>query len=64
MKAIPVDVYDSEGNMTKIEAQDANGEHIADFLWDPQDEQTSQKRIEFRAFTYRFLEQKGYEVDR
>ena len=64
MRAIPIDVYDKDGNMTKIEANDAEGNHITDFLWDPNDEQTSEKRIEFRKFAYRFLEQKGYEVNK
>jgi hypothetical protein len=64
MKAIPIDVYDKDGNLTKVETQDTNGDHIADFLWDPNDEQTSEKRVAFRAFVYRFLDQKGYEVDK
>ena len=64
-KAIPIDVYDSEGNMTKIEVQDGNGEHVLDFLWDPTDEQTSENRIKFREWVYKFLEQnKGYKVPR
>ena len=64
MRAIPIDVYDAEGNMTKIVAQDSNGEHILDFVWDESDEQTSENRVLFRKFVYRLLEQKGYEVDK
>jgi len=63
MRAIPVDVYDKDGNMTKIEVNDPSGNHIADFLWDGHDEQTSEKRQEFRQWVYKFLtENKGYEV--
>lgn len=64
MRAIPIDVYDAEGHLTKIEAQGADGEHVLDFLWDPRDEQNSKNREEFRKFVYRFLEQKGYEVSK
>jgi hypothetical protein len=63
-KAIPVDVYDSDGNMTKIEVQAGNGDHLLDFVWDPTDEQTSENRIKFREWAYRILEQKGYQVPR
>jgi hypothetical protein len=49
--------------MTKIEVNDPSGNHIADFLWDGHDEQTSEKRQEFRQWVYKFLtENKGYEV--
>lgn len=63
MRAIPVDVYDREGNMIKIEVNDVSGNHIVDFLWDEHDEQTSEKRQQFREWAYKFLSQnKGYEV--
>jgi hypothetical protein len=64
MRAIPIDVYDKEGNLTKIEVQDAAGAHVLDFLWDHRDEQTSENRIKFREWAYRLLEQKDYEVSR
>lgn len=64
MRAIPIDVYDADGNMTKIEAQSENGDHIIDIVWDDTDEQTSENRVLFRKFAYRILEQKGYEVDK
>ena len=63
-KAIPVDVYDKDGNLAKIEVNDASGEHIVDFLWDHRDEQTSENRIKFREWAYRILGQKEYEVPR
>lgn len=64
MRAIPIDVYDADGNMTKIEAQSENGDHIIDIVWDDTDEQTSENRVLFRKFAYRILKQKGYEVDK
>lgn len=64
MRAVPIDVYNADGHLTKIEAQGEDGNHILDFVWDPEDEQTSENRILFRQFVYRMLEQKGYEVDR
>lgn len=63
-QAIPVDVYDKEGNMIKIEFSTSSGEHIMDALWDPNDEQTSENRIKFREWAYRFITQKEYEVIR
>ncbi len=62
IKAIPVDVYDRDGNLAKIEVNTASGEHILDFVWDPTDEQTSENRVKFREWAYRILEQKDYEV--
>lgn len=64
MRAIPIDVYNAEGNMVKIEVRDSNGDHVIDVVWDDTDEQTSENRVLFRQFAYRMLEQKGYEVDR
>ena len=65
MKAIPIDVYDSEGNLTKIEFVDAEGVHIIDAQWDENDEQTSENRVNFREWAYRHLsENMKYEVDR
>jgi hypothetical protein len=65
MRAITIDVYNESGDLTKIVANDAAGDHIADFQWDPTDEQTSENRVKFRAWVYRFLEEnKGYEVPR
>jgi hypothetical protein len=64
MIAIPVDVYDKDGNMSKIEFNEKSGDHIFDVLWDPRDEQTSENRIKFRKWAYRMIEQKGYEVHR
>ena len=60
--AIPVDIYDKNGNMIKIEFNTPSGEHVIDAVWDERDEQTSENRIEFRKWAYRQLEQQGHEV--
>jgi hypothetical protein len=63
MKVIPIDVYDKEGNLVKIDIQNESGEFVTQILWDPTDEQTSENREKFRKWAYRFLENsKGYEV--
>lgn len=62
MPVTTVDVYDKDGNMTKIESYTEGGEHIADFLWDENEQQTSPNRIKFRQWVNHFLKQKGYEV--
>jgi hypothetical protein len=59
-KTIPTDVYDKEGNLTKIEFSDGEGEHIVDVVWDETDAQTSENRESFRKWAYTMLEQKGY----
>jgi hypothetical protein len=61
-KAIPVDVYDKEGNMLRIEFNDGDGTHIIDAVWDERDEQTSEKRVEFRKWAYRMISQQGWEI--
>jgi hypothetical protein len=59
-KTIPVDVYDKDGNMLRIEFSDGEGEHIVDVVWDETEEQTSENRTKFRKWAYTMLEQKGY----
>ena len=63
-KAIPVDVYDREGNLIRIEFNTTSGDHIIDAIWDPTDEQTSENRSKFREWAYKWIEQKEYEVKR
>jgi hypothetical protein len=65
MRVIPIDVYDKDGNLSRIDVQDAKGEFVMQILWDEHDEQTSQNRIAFREWAYKHLEQsQGYEVSR
>jgi hypothetical protein len=61
-RAIPVDVYDREGNMIRIEFNDMQGDHIIDAVWDDSDEQTSENREAFRKWAYNFVRNKDYEV--
>jgi len=58
----PVDVYDADGNMTKIEGINSAGDVVIDALWDPRDKQTNDNRVKFRVWAYRMLNQMGYEV--
>lgn len=65
MRVIPIDVYDKDGNLIRIDVQDASGEFVMQFLWDPTDEQTSKNRELFRRWAYRHLEKNlNYEVSR
>lgn len=61
-RAIPVDVYDKEGNMLRIEFNDMQGDHIIDAVWDDSEEQTSENREAFRKWAYNFVRNKDYEV--
>lgn len=61
-RAIPVDVYDKEGNMLRIEFSGIDGEHIIDAVWDETDAQTSENREYFRKWSYNFVRNLGYEV--
>lgn len=61
-RAIPVDVYDEDGNMTKVEFNDGEGNHILDAVWDPSDEQTAENRTFFRKWAYNFLRNQGWEI--
>jgi hypothetical protein len=61
-RAIPVDVYDREGNMIRIEFNDMQGNHIIDAVWDDSDAQTSENREAFRKWAYNFVRNKDYEV--
>lgn len=55
-----VDIYDKEGAMTKIEAFDGKGDFIFQALWDPNDEQTSEKREAFRKWAKNMAQRLGY----
>ena len=61
-RVILTDIYDSDGNITAIEFNDRNGDFVIESKWDENDEQTSENRIKFREWTYRFLKQLGYEI--
>jgi len=61
-RAIPVDVYDKEGSLMRIEFNEGNGEHIVDAVWDETDEQTSENRTQFRKWAYNHMRNQGWEV--
>lgn len=62
--AIPIDVYNKDGELVKIEFNDRSGGHVIDAHWDPREEQTSENRIAFREWAYRMIDQQGYKVQR
>ena len=61
-RAIPVDVYDKDGNMVRIEFSDATGEHILDAVWDENDPQTSENRVAFRKWAYNHVRNQDWEI--
>lgn len=56
MNYYPIDIYDKEGNLVRIEAYDRSGEFIMQALWDPNDKQTSENRIKFREWFAKHME--------
>jgi hypothetical protein len=63
-RVTPTDVYDKDGNMLKIEFHESSGDFAFQALWDPTDEQSSEKREAFRTYAYRMASQLGYEVNK
>ena len=61
-RAIPVDVYDKDGHMLRIEFNEGDGTHILDAVWDETDEQTSENRTQFRKWAYNHMRNQGWEV--
>ena len=59
---IPTDVYDKDGNMSRIEFHNLEGEFMIQSVWDPEDEQTAENREFFRKWSYKMVKQIGYEV--
>lgn len=62
MKARQVEIYDEEGNLEKIEITLETGEHLFDAIWDPNDDQTSEKRTLFREWVKHMTAQKGHDI--
>lgn len=56
MKYHTIDIYDKDGNMTRIEAYNEKGDFIMQALWDPTDEQTSENRVKLREWFNKHLE--------
>ena len=62
MRVILTEEYDDHGNLTKIIANEAyTGDHVLDAHWDPHDEQTPEKRAEFRTWVNTMLIRKGHD---
>jgi len=62
MPVVPVDVYDKDGNLIKIEFYNELGGFEFEALWDPNDEQTSEKRKEFREWCVRMAKNMKFEI--
>lgn len=64
-KASHIEIHNAMGDLERIEFYDVDkGEHIVDAIWDDRDEQTPEKRTEFREWAYHMLMQKDYLVDK
>ena len=61
-KVIPTDIYDKDGNLTRIEFTDLEGNHALDAVWDSRDEQTSENRVAFRQWAYIMAKRAKLEV--
>ena len=61
-KAIPVDVYDKDGNLLRIDFNNELGDFLIQAVWDERDEQTSKNREYFRKWAYTMVKRLGFEV--
>lgn len=62
--AIPIDVYNKDGELVRIEFTQGDGTHIIDVVWDDRDAQTSENRTAFRKWAYTMLRQMNWEVSK
>ncbi len=61
-RLIPVDVYDRDGNMLRVEFSDSAGNHVLDAVWDPEEAQTNENRVAFRKWAYEHLRKQDWEI--
>lgn len=64
MRVTPVDVYDKNGNLIRLDFFDSEGEFVFQAEWDERDEQTSPNREAFRKWAYTMAKRMDYEVDK
>ena len=62
VKTVQTEIFDKDGNLTKIEVYLSTGVHLFDVLWDPRDEQTHENRVAFREWTNRLIKRHYHEV--
>lgn len=62
MYVIPIDVYDKEGNLLRIEFHNEAGDFEFQALWDENDEQTSTNREKFREWSYQMAKRQKFEI--
>jgi hypothetical protein len=62
MLVIPVDVYDKEGNLLRIEYHDDTGKFHLQSEWDPNDEQTHENRKEFRKWSNKMAKRLNFDI--
>lgn len=58
----PVDIFDKDGNLLRIEFLNEKGEFEFQSLWDPNDEQSNKNREEFRKWSTHMAKRLGFKV--
>ena len=61
-KVIGSDVYDSNGNLLRIEFYNFDGEFEIQVEYDPRDDQSSEKRTAFRKWAKTAVERIGFKI--
>jgi hypothetical protein len=61
-RAIPTDVYDTDGNLLKIDFFTDTGEFILQCVWDEMDEQTAENRAKLREWAFKWMANHGWEI--
>jgi hypothetical protein len=56
------DIHDKDGNLTRIEVVDSEGEFVFDILWDENDSQSQENRDNFRKWSKEVVRRYGYIV--
>ena len=56
------DIHDKDGNLTRIEVVDSEGEFVFDIIWDENDSQSQENRNNFRRWSKEVVRRYGYIV--